>query len=153
MRISSMFFPHVTVAAVIEKDGKFLMVEETIGGLAVINQPAGHLEDNESLVDAVKREVLEETAWEFKPRHLLGVYRWPQPKKDRTWLRFNFTGEAVRDTGRALDPDIDRALWLPEQEIAALQQSGKLRSPQVWQAMRDYRAGKQYPLDLLVDLI
>jgi len=148
-----MFFPHVTVAAVMEKDGKFLMVEETIGGQAVINQPAGHLEEHESLLDAVKREVLEETAWEFEPRHLLGVYRWPQPEKDRIWLRFNFTGEAVRDTGRALDPDIDRALWLTESEIISLHDAGKLRSPQVWRAMLDFRAGKQYPLDLLVDLI
>ncbi len=148
-----MFFPHVTVAAVIEKDGKFLMVEETIGGKPVVNQPAGHLENGESLIDAVKREVLEETAWEITPLHLLGVYRWPQPEKNRTWLRFNFTGEAIRDTGQALDPDIDRALWLTESEIITLRDADKLRSPQVWQAMLDYRAGKQYPLDLLVDLL
>lgn len=147
-----MFFPHVTVAAVIEKDGKFLMVEETIDGKPVVNQPAGHLEADESLIDAVKREVLEETAWEIEPQELIGIYRWPQPEKDRAWLRFNFTGEAIRDTGLALDPDIDRTLWLPESKIAAMNTSGKLRSPQVWQAMLDYRAGKRYPLDMLADL-
>ena len=148
-----MLFPHVTVAAVIENNGRFLMVEETIGGETVINQPAGHLEDGESLIEAVRREVLEETAWEFEPRYLLGVYRWPQREKQRTWLRFNFTGAVIRNTGQALDPDIERALWLTENEIITLHEAGKLRSPQVWQAMLDYRAGKLYPLDLLVELV
>ena len=147
-----MFFPHVTVAAVIEKDGRFLMVEETIGGGAVINQPAGHLEEGESLTEAVRREVLEETAWDIRPVALTGVYRWPQPERQRTWLRFNFIGEALRDTGAALDPDIDRTLWLTEEEIAALNERGRLRSPQVWRAVRDYRDGRRYPLELLADI-
>ena len=81
------------------------------------------------------------------------MYRWPQREKQRTWLRFNFTGAVIRDTGQALDPDIERALWLTENEIITLREAGKLRSPQVWQAMQDYRAGKLYPLDLLVDLV
>src|SRR5574343_794623 len=87
--------PHVTVAAVVQRDGKFLLVEEeTDAGLA-FNQPAGHLEAGESLLEAVVREVREETAYDFRPRSLVGIYQWPHPEKGITYLRFAFAGELV----------------------------------------------------------
>ena len=85
--------PHATVAAIVEKDGKYLMVEEDIEGDIVYNQPAGHLEPNENLIDAVIRETQEETAWLFKPEALIGIYLWEQPNKGRTFLRFAFCGQ------------------------------------------------------------
>src|SRR5579863_3484598 len=95
--------PDVTVAALIERDGRYLLVEERIRGRMVFNQPAGHLEDGESLVDAVVRETLEETAWRFTPRWLLGIYQWRSPQ-GRSTLRFAFTGAVSDfDAGRSLD--------------------------------------------------
>lgn len=146
-----MFFPHVTVAAVVERDGRFLMVEENIGGRLVINQPAGHLEDDESLIAAVKREVQEETAWEVEPTGLIQVYRWRQAERDRTWLRFCFSAQTLRETNEPLDPDIERAVWMSEAEI--LGASERHRSPQVAAAVRDYLNGQRFPLDLLQDII
>ena len=112
--------PNVTVAAIIERDGKFLLVEEqTDAGLA-FNQPAGHLEQGESLVDAVVRETLEETAYDFKPTHLVGVYNWPHPDKGVTYLRFAFAGELRGyDPERSLDEGIVAARWLTLAEIEA----------------------------------
>lgn len=139
--------PHATVAAIVEKNGKFLMVEEDIGGEIVYNQPAGHLEANENLIDAVIRETQEETAWLFTPEALLGIYLWPQPKTDRTFLRFAFCGSCSNhQSDQALDDGILRALWLTKEE---LQNSKKLRSPMVIQNIDDYLAGRRYPLDII----
>jgi len=106
--------PNVTVAAVVQRDGKFLLVEEeTEAGLA-FNQPAGHLEAGESLVDAVVREALEETAYHFKPTHLVGIYNWQHPTKDVTYLRFAFAGELRGwEAERQLDEGIvaSRRIW------------------------------------------
>lgn len=142
--------PHVTVAAVVQRDGKFLLVEEeTEGGLA-FNQPAGHLEEGEALVDAVVRETLEETAYHFKPTHLVGIYHWKHPsKEDTTYLRFAFAGELRGfDAGRQLDAGIVGARWLSLDEVKATQD--KHRSPLILRCIEDLLAGKRFPLDLLV---
>jgi 8-oxo-dGTP pyrophosphatase MutT (NUDIX family) len=142
--------PHVTVAAVVQRDGKFLLVEEeTEAGLA-FNQPAGHLEEGESLIDAVAREALEETAYHFKPTHLVGIYNWTHPTKDdATYLRFAFAGELRGyEAGQPLDDGIVAARWLALDEVRATQ--GRHRSPLILQCIEDFMAGKKFPLDLLV---
>ena len=141
--------PNVTVAAVVMRDGKFLLVEEeTDAGLA-FNQPAGHLEEGESLIDAVVRETLEETAYHFKPTHLIGVYNWKHPTKDVTYLRFAFGGELRGyEAGRQLDDGIVAARWLTLDEVKETQ--GRHRSPLILRCIEDLSAGKSYPLDLLV---
>jgi len=142
--------PHVTVAAVIEKNGQFLMVEELIDGQIVINQPAGHLEPGESLTQASIRETLEETAWQFQPEYLLGIYRW-QHADQSTFLRFAFTGtNTIHDTSRQLDPAILQALWMDVDTIKSKKTC--LRSPMVLLCIQDYLQGKRYPLDLLTSL-
>lgn len=141
--------PNVTVAAVICRDGKFLLVEEeTDKGLA-FNQPAGHLEQGEALLDAVVRETLEETAYTFRPTHLVGIYSWPHPEKDLTYLRFAFTGELLdHDPDRPLDEGIVAARWLSLDEIRATQ--ARHRSPLILRCCEDWLAGKRYPLEQLV---
>ncbi|MDP1997671.1 MAG: NUDIX hydrolase [Gallionella sp.] len=133
----------------IEQDGCFLLVEEeTLQGVR-FNQPAGHLEANESLLAAVAREVLEESAYSFTPQHLLGIYRWHAPESDTTYLRFAFTGAITgHDATRKLDGGIIQAVWLTPDEIRAAQE--RHRSPLVLRCIEDYLAGKRYPLDLLV---
>ncbi|MGZ8256597.1 MAG: NUDIX hydrolase [Gallionella sp.] len=140
--------PHVTVAAIIERDGKFLLVEEeTLQGVR-FNQPAGHLEAHESLLDAAVRETLEESAYHFVPQHLTGIYRWHAAESNRTYLRFAFTGElAGFEENRALDTGIIRALWLSLDEIRACQ--ARHRSPLVLRCIEDYLAGHRYPLELI----
>jgi len=143
--------PHVTVAAIVEREGKFLLIEEQAEGKVVLNQPAGHLDPGERLIDAVVRETLEETAWHFRPEARLGVYLWQKPDSDITYLRFAFTGQLLRhDPGRTLDHGILRAVWLTAEEIARA--ADRLRSPQVLRCIDDYRSGKRYPLDALCDL-
>ncbi len=140
--------PNVVVAAMVEHDGKFLLVEEEADGEAVLNQPAGHLDEGESLLDAVIRETLEETAWHIQPTALLGVYRWVHPARAVTYLRFAFIARALHEeTGRALDHGCLRALWLTPAEIRA--ERARLRSSQVERCLDDYLAGIRYPLDLL----
>ena len=144
--------PNVTVAAVIERAGRFLLIEEETEDGLRFNQPAGHLDPGESLVDACARETLEETAGRFRPTALVGVYQWPRPRKtntgDITYLRFAFAGElGEEDTGRALDAGIVRALWLTPGEIEASKVSH--RSPLIWQCVQDYLAGRRYPLELI----
>lgn len=141
--------PNVTVAAVVYRDGKFLLVEEeTEAGLA-FNQPAGHLEQGEALIDAVVREALEETAYHFKPTHLVGIYNWHHPVKNLTYLRFAFAGELRGyDAGRPLDDGIVGARWLTLDEVRATCE--RHRSPLILRCCEDYLAGRRYPLDLLV---
>jgi 8-oxo-dGTP pyrophosphatase MutT (NUDIX family) len=144
--------PSVTVAAVIEHDGRFLLVEEhTADGLR-LNNPAGHLDPGESLLQAVVREVLEETACTFTPTHLIGTYlarlRRDHTGEDITYLRFAFTGAAsAPEPGRALDDGIVRTLWLTPAEIEASRE--RHRSPLLWRCVQDHLAGRRYPLELL----
>lgn len=143
--------PHVTVAAVIERDGGYLLVEEHINGRNVWNQPAGHWEKDESLIDAIQREVLEETAWQFEPEYLIGVYRWDQPNASKTFLRFAFAGRAWgHDPKRPLDHGIIRATWLGLDEIR--NRAHHHRSPQVQRTIDDYLLGRRFPLDFIVDV-
>jgi ADP-ribose pyrophosphatase YjhB (NUDIX family) len=143
--------PNVTVAAVIEQDGKFLLVEEETAEGVMFNQPAGHLEDGESLLDGVVREVQEETAYRFQPTGLLGVYHWKHPKKDITYLRFAFTGEiAGHNAAQKLDEGIIRACWLTLDEVRASQ--AQHRSPQVLTCIEHYLAGQRFPLSVLTHL-
>lgn len=140
--------PNVTVAAVVEKDGRFLLVEETTDDGIMFNQPAGHLEENESLLEGVVRETLEETAYHFKPESLLGIYRWHHSGNNTTYLRFAFAGRTTGyDSLRKLDHGIIRAAWQSVEEIRACQP--RHRSPLVWRCVQDYLAGKRYPLEII----
>ena len=139
--------PSVTVAAVIERGGRFLFVEERADGRLVLNQPAGHLDPGESLVAACRREVLEETAHDFEPRALVGVYRWRYAPKDVTFLRFCFSGEiSGQDPTRTLDREIVRLHWLTPAELEARRSDH--RSPLVAKCVADFLAGKRFALDL-----
>lgn len=141
----------MTVAALIEDDGRFLMVQERIAGKSVYNQPAGHLEDGESLLDAVIRETHEETAWHFKPESVTGIYRWRHPENHETFIRVSFAGKGLcHDPASELDSCIERTLWLSAAEIRC--QPDKLRSPLVLRTIDDYLAGSAYPLSLLANL-
>ena len=144
--------PDVTVAAVIEREGRFLMVEEYVGQSLVINQPAGHLEPNESLIEATIRETLEETAWRFEPEAVCGVYLWRHPERDVTYLRVAFAGRVTEQLQeRSLDQGIQQALWLSRDELR--QRSTELRSPLVLRCIDDYLSGNRYPLELLTHLV
>ena len=140
--------PSVTVAAVIERRGSFLFVEEVIDGRQVLNQPAGHLDPGESLLQAVVREVMEETAYRFQPAALVGVYRWLYEPKDVTFIRFCFSGTVTgAEAGRKLDKEIMALHWLTPDELRA--KKAMHRSPLVQQCMDDFLAGKRFPLELL----
>jgi len=140
--------PNVTVAAICERDGKFLLVEEQAHEGVVLNQPAGHLEAGESLLEAVVRETLEETAHRFTPEFLVGVYSWRKPAKDITYLRFAFAGKAsAHDMTRKLDKGIVRTLWLTRDEIQ--RESERHRTPVVMRCVDDFLAGRRYPLELI----
>jgi 8-oxo-dGTP pyrophosphatase MutT (NUDIX family) len=144
--------PHVTVAAVVERNGEFLLIEERASGRIVVNQPAGHLEDGETLIAAVVRETLEETGWTFEPEAVVGIYLWRPPQTRRTFLRVAFCGPAIaHDATRALDHGIVGVRWLARGELAAL--GPRLRSPLVLRCVDDYLARTRYPLELLTHLI
>ena len=143
--------PNTTVAAVIEQDGKFLLVEEETADGIRLNQPAGHLEDGETLLDAVTREAFEETAYRFKPQHLLGIYHWRHPDKEVTYLRFAFTGAATGpEPGVGLDEGIIRAVWMTPDEIRDCRATH--RSPQVLLCIEHYLAGQRFPLSAISHL-
>lgn len=143
--------PHVTVAAVIERDGRFLLIEEEADGGLRLNNPAGHLDCGESLPHACARETLEETAFAFTPSALVGIYLSRQQRgdgNDITYLRFAFCGElGLHDPDRALDTGIVRTIWMTADEIRT--STARHRSPLVLQCMEDYLRGKRHPLDLV----
>ena len=144
--------PDVTVAAVVERDGKFLFVEERAGGRVVLNQPAGHLENGETLIEAVARETLEETGWSFVPGHVVGVYLWQPEHLARTFLRIAFAGRLEgHDPARPLDHGIVRTRWLDREQLLAAQP--RHRSPLVLRCVEDYLAGARYPLELLTHVL
>jgi 8-oxo-dGTP pyrophosphatase MutT (NUDIX family) len=145
------FRPDVTVAAMAEQDGRFLLVEERIEGRLVFNQPAGHLEAGETLLQAVARETREETGWRFEPHFLLGIYLWRYPRTTHATLRFAFGGAVSNfDATQPLDHGIVRTHWLTRAEIAAYEP--RLRTPLVLRCVDDYLKGRRLPLDALAFL-
>lgn len=140
--------PHVTVAAVAQQEDRFLVVEERVRGRLVVNNPAGHLEESETFQDAVRRETLEETGWEFEPELLTGIYLWKNRRLDTTFLRVTFFGHCLRHhPDRPLDRGIVGARWLTRTELD--DGTHNLRSPMVLRCIDDYLAGHRYPLQLL----
>ncbi len=142
--------PHVSVAAIAERDGRFLMVKERAEGGVVFNQPAGHLEEGETLLDAIVREVAEETAWHYRPEAVIGVYRLQIEDAGLTYLRICFSGCCLaHDRAKGLDPDIISTHWMTRDELQ--RDTVALRSALVMQCIDDYLAGYRYPLELLRD--
>jgi ADP-ribose pyrophosphatase YjhB (NUDIX family) len=140
--------PHVVVAEIVERDGRFLFVEEDIGGRAVLNQPAGHWEDGESLLQAVVRETLEEAAWHITPVALLGIYSHHAAEVGLEFLRFAFLARAERhEPQRPLDTGILRSVWLSPDELA--HSTVPHRSPLVMRCVRDALAGQRFPLHVI----
>jgi 8-oxo-dGTP pyrophosphatase MutT (NUDIX family) len=143
--------PDITVAAVTETDGRFLLVEERINRQLVFNQPAGHVERGESLLAAIVREVREETAWRFIPQALIDVYLWCNPRSGLPTMRFAFLGSvADHDAAQPLDHGIVRTHWLSHPDLIA--RRPRLRSPLVIRCVEDYLSGKRRPLDAVADL-
>ncbi|WP_115540259.1 NUDIX hydrolase [Xanthomonas campestris] len=139
--------PDVTVATVVVRDGSFLQVEESIGGRLLLNQPAGHLEPDESLLQAAVRETLEETGWDVRLTQFIGTYQWVAPT-GQCFLRFAFVADALaHHPERSLDTGVVRALWMTPEELRAA--SDRLRSPLVWEVVADYLAGQRHPLALV----
>jgi ADP-ribose pyrophosphatase YjhB (NUDIX family) len=141
--------PHVTVAAIIEHAGHFLMVEEySPAGDLVLNQPAGHLDPGESLQHAVVREVREETSYDFCPEGLCGIYQWVNPLNQEAFLRFCFVGSALAiEPALELDEGILRACWMTHETLQ--KESSRLRSPLVLQCIEAYLGGHRVPMNLL----
>ena len=143
--------PDVTVATVVVRDGRLLCVEERSNGHLVINQPAGHLEPDESLLEAALRETREETGWNVCITHLVGAYQWKAPETGRHYLRFAFAAEPVDEIrGATLDEGIVRAMWLTPQELQA--EVARHRSPLVWRTVADFLGGNRHPLSLVQQL-
>ena len=143
--------PELTVAAIVRRDDRFLIIEERIADCVVLNQPAGHVEDGESILDAVVRETLEETAWTFAPRHLVGTYLWRSPRNGRTTLRFAIAGEVLRhDPRHRLDHGILGTHWCTREQLAA--EPARLRTPLVLRCIDDYLAGQCYDLAALAQV-
>ncbi len=143
--VTRIWRPHVTVACVVADGGRYLLVEEEVAGRLVYNQPAGHLEDGESLAAAAARETLEETGWTVALQHLIGVQQWRSTEHGEAVVRFSFAAKAIdHDPKRPLDTGIRRALWLSRTEIAAF--GDRLRSPLVLLSIDAWRAGQRLPL-------
>lgn len=142
---------HITVAAVIERDGRYLLVEEQAGDRTVLNQPAGHWEPGETLLQAVIRETLEETAWDVMPEALLGVYEYHPPNLRHGFLRFAYTARALQErSDRRLDNGIIAAHWMTAAELRNA--SARHRSPMVMRCVDDAVSGCRHPLDTVVHL-
>jgi len=143
--------PRPTVATIVVREGRFLLVEEQTATGVRINQPAGHLEAGETLVAGAARETLEESGYRVAPTALVGIYRWQAPGSGETFIRFAFAADVVaHDAQRPLDKGILRAVWLPYDELASLR--AKHRSPLVMRCVDDYVAGVRRPLDLVTEL-
>jgi 8-oxo-dGTP pyrophosphatase MutT (NUDIX family) len=143
--------PHVTVAVIVEREGSFLLVEEeTIASHEdVFNQPAGHVEQAETLIEAAKREALEETGWDVEPTALLGIYTYtPEHTPDATYYRVCFIAKALHHYERPLDTGIIRAVWMTLDELEA---SRRARSPLVIKCIKDYLTGQSFPLSAIYE--
>ncbi len=144
--------PDLAAAAIVERDGRFLIVEERIRGQLVYNQPAGHVDDGESIIDACARETLEETGWQFTPRHLLGMYLWRNPDNGHSILRIAIIGDVSNhDPHRKLDEPIVATHWMTRDEL--LSRQSRLRSPFVMRTIDDYLAGRRHELSALAYLV
>lgn len=148
--------PDVTVATVVVRDGRLLCVEERVNGHVVLNQPAGHLEPDESLEHAALRETREETGWEVQLTAFVGAYQWQAPvladgSGGRHYLRFAFAAEALtHDPEQPLDEGIVQPVWLTPTQLQAAR--ARHRSPLVWQVVADHLGGRRYPLSMLQQL-
>jgi 8-oxo-dGTP pyrophosphatase MutT (NUDIX family) len=141
---------HLTVAALVPGEQGFLLVKEEDNGRIVINQPAGHVEPGEGILDAVTRETFEETGWRVKPNHLLGISIYTSPHNQTTYYRMAFLCQALeQDRYAVLDSDIIETLWLSETELRA--RENEMRSPMVIKTLDDYCNGKRYPLEIIND--
>ena len=139
--------PDVTVATLVVRDGRLLCVEERSDGRLVINQPAGHLEPDESLLEAAVRETREETGWNVRITHMVGAYQWKAPETGRHYLRFAFAADPLDEiAGATLDTGIVRVLWMTPAELQA--EAARHRSPLVWRCVADYLGGSRHPLSL-----
>ena len=142
--------PHATVAVIVEdQQGRFLLVEERIDGETVFNQPAGHIEEGEAVTEAAVREALEETGWDVEPQAFLGMYRYIAPANGITYFRFCFIASPLRRVTGQLDDGIVAAHWLTLDQIRNRQD--RLRSPMVLDCILDYREGRRFPLDVIVE--
>ena len=147
-RAAVVWRPHVTVASVVARDNRYLMVEEEIGDRLMLNQPAGHLDEDEPLTAAAVRETLEETGWRIALDHLVAVHQWRSVEHGEWVLRFSFAGHLLEhEPERPLDAGIRRALWLERAEIAARAEA--LRSPMILSSIDAWLAGARLPLDTL----
>ena len=144
--MTKQWHPHSTVACLCEHNGLFLMVKETINGQAVYNQPAGHIEDDETIIEATERESLEETAHIVKAQSVTGIYRY-RVSKDLTFIRFSLVCQLIEKTNLSIDDDIDSVHWLSYDELVNLKD--EMRSPLVLKTIEDYQNGITYPLSLL----
>jgi 8-oxo-dGTP pyrophosphatase MutT (NUDIX family) len=143
--------PALTVAAIVERDGRFLVVRERTNGGVRLNQPAGHLEGGESPANGAARETLEEAGWHVEPYALVGIYRWEAPDDGATFVRFAYAARALaHEPDRPLDEGIIDSLWLTYEEIAA--RRNEHRSPLVLRCVEDYRAGTRWPVDFVHDV-
>jgi 8-oxo-dGTP pyrophosphatase MutT (NUDIX family) len=142
---------HIVVASIVEREGRFLIVEEQINGELMLNQPAGHWEAGETLIEAARREALEETRWEVEPTQVLGLYHHDPAGLDYGFLRVAFVARALRERPElALDDGIARAVWMTRDELLATR--AQHRSPMVLRCIDDYLAGTRYPLSLIAHL-
>lgn len=145
--MSRKWLPRVTVATVIEDDGKFLMVEENIYGQKILNQPAGHLEPGETLVEAAVRETLEETGWHVEIKHLIEFSQWTSPNSKNHYLRSCFAGKIISfDPSQQLDEGIIQAIWMTRDEVASNMK--RLRSPLVLHHIDHHINGKKINTDV-----
>lgn len=144
------WYPHVTVAAIVKQGKRFLFVHEKSNEKDVINQPAGHLEENETLTQAVIREVMEETGYSFSPQHLVGIYQYHSQENNVTYLRYAYSGTVEGPLTNELDPDIIEPLWLSRSELNS--HGSALRSPLVLKSLDDFEAGLRYPLQIIQNI-
>ena len=143
--------PRVTVATIVARGAAFLLVEESTPRGLRLNQPAGHVEAGETLIEAAVRETLEESGWNVTPTALVGIYKWRSPASGETFLRFAFAADArTHDPQRPLDEGIVRAFWMPWSELVAAQ--SRHRSPLVLRCVEDFRAGRRHPLDFVTEV-
>ncbi|MGH7803960.1 MAG: NUDIX hydrolase [Candidatus Binatia bacterium] len=145
---AALWTPHVTVAAVVEREGRFLLVDEETDQGRLYNQPAGHWDPGETLLEAVVRETREETGLRFTPRSLVAIHHWHDPSNDFTYLRFSFAGDVEGDeSARSVEPSIYGLVWMTVDEIRAA--NDRMRGPQVLACVENHLGGRRVPLDLI----